>query len=409
MSWNWADVTSQNNITKPWNWADVSRGQPAPGTGREASMQNVAALLGGTSPAQAPSLPTRGAAMGGPSQLIPRGLERAGRMGGANALQGLMAPQVPQGFMGMSDAELLQFLLGGGGGGGGVDLSGYNEMLSDVAGREASLGTRRGEQEAFLSDLFSAAQGRMTTDREALAAAVQSQLESDAARRAQEVGLVRGADAERLATANQARAALGVEGGADLSSDIAQNAVAGIGAGGSVAERDARIRESIQNQQIQSQLAGLVPMEQMARSDLGRGYEDRLSTLAGERAAIKAQMAQARSAARGGGGPSVNEKLAALGFVSGLNAPAAAPQFGGALGSAQEIQQWFGPSGGDVLGIANRILTGADLSRFDPTSLAGASELLTRLATSDPAVQNFLNRNPEAPGAIIQYIVQSSK
>jgi hypothetical protein len=330
-------------------------------------------------------------------------------MGGANALQGLMAPQMPQGFMGMSDAELLQFLLGGGGGGGGVDLSGYNEMLSDVAGREASLGTRRGEQEAFLSDLFSAAQGRMTTDREALAAAVQSQLESDAARRAQEVGLVRGADAERLATANQARAALGVEGGADLSSDIAQNAVAGIGAGGSVAERDARIRESIQNQQIQSQLAGLVPMEQMARSDLGRGYEDRLGALAGERAAIKAQMAQARSAPRGGGGPSVNEKLAALGFVSGLNAPAAAPQFGGALKSAQEIQQYFGQAGGDVLGIANRILTGADTSRLDPTSLAGASELLTRLATSDPAVQNFLNRNPEAPGAIIKHIVESSK
>lgn len=255
-------------------------------------------------------------------------------LGGRSNLQSLIGgelgrqqmPQMPeqQGFMGMSDAELMEFLLGGSGGGGGVDLSGYNNMLSDISGREAGLGTRRGEQEAFLSSLFEAAQGRMATDQEGLAAAVEAALESDQARRATEIGLVRGADAERLATADQARAALGVEGGPDLSSAIAENAVAGVGAGGSVSERDARIRESIERQQLQSQIAGLTPMQQMASTSLNRNYEDRLAALASERAAVQAQMSQARSAG-GSRGPSVSEKLAALGFVGGLNAPADAP------------------------------------------------------------------------------------
>jgi hypothetical protein len=294
-----------------------------------------------------------------------------------------------------------------GGGGGGVDLSGYNEMLSDISGREASLGTRRGEQEAFLNSLFEAAQGRMTTDQEGLAAAVQAALESDQARRATEIGLVRGADAERLATANAARGALGVEGGPDLSSAIAENAVAGVGASGSVSERDARIRESIERQQLQNQIAGLTPMQQMASTSLSRGYEDRLGALASERAAIKAQMAQARSAPRGGGGVGFSDLLNAQKVYSDLYGPGEAPQFGGALGSAEEIRQFFGPAANDVLGIANRILTGARTSTLDPTTLAGASELLTGLATADPSVQKFLNDNPVAPGAIIKYIVES--
>lgn len=263
-----------------------------------------------------------------PSSLIPRNLETAGRMGGSmgGGALGLSAPQMPQqqGFMGMSDAELMEFLLGGSGGGGGVNLSGYNNMLSDISGREAGLGTRRGEQEAFLSSLFEAAQGRMATDQEGLAAAVQSALESDQARRATEIELIRGKDAERLALSNAAREAAGVEGGPSLVNELAQNAVAGVGAGGSVSERDARIRESIERQQLQSQIAGLTPMQQMASTSLNRNYEDRLAALASERAAVQAQMAQARSAG-GSRGPSVNEKLAALGFVGSLNAPADAP------------------------------------------------------------------------------------
>lgn len=229
-----------------------------------------------------------------------------------NELERQQMPQMPDMPAGYSFGDYMADLQAAmGGSGGGVDLSGYNNMLSDISGREAGLGTRRGEQEAFLSSLFEAAQGRMATDQEGLAAAVQAALESDQARRATEIGLVRGADAERLATADQARAALGVQGGPDLSSAIAENAVAGVGAGGSVSERDARIRESIERQQLQSQIAGLTPMQQMASTSLNRNYEDRLAALASERAAVQAQMAQARSAASGRGGLSMSDILSA--------------------------------------------------------------------------------------------------
>lgn len=329
-----------------------------------------------------------------------------------NELNLQTTPQMPQssGYMGMSDEELMAWLLGGSGGGsGGVDLSGYQGLIDDVNSRRDQMNIRKWQERKFLDELFGAGQQRLESDRDALEAAIQGSLESDQARRASEIGLIRGDEAARLATANEARAALGVEGGEDLSSEIAQNAAGSVGARGSVSERDARIREGIERQQIQSQIAGLIPMEQMAVGTLMSGYEDRLAALASERAGIKAQMAQARAAARGGSGPSVNEKLSALGFINSLNAPAEAPSFGGALGAAQEIQQYFGPEASNVLGIANRLLTGADLSRFDPTSMAGAQELLGRLATADPEVQMFLNRNPEAPGAIIKYIVESSK
>ena len=234
------------------------------------------------------------------------------------------APAAPQGFMGMSDEELMAWILSGGGGGGGVDLSGYNTMLGDLSSREGALGGRKAEQEAFLTALFEAAEGRSTADRDAVAAAVQSQLESDSARRAQEMALVRGDDASRRATADLARGALGVEPGEDLSSELAQNQVAGVGSSGSVADRDARLRQSIAEQQFGREISGLTPMREMSVRQLNREYEDRLAQLASERAAIQAQMAQTRASASGRGGSSVSERLAALNFMQGLGAEAPA-------------------------------------------------------------------------------------
>lgn len=326
----------------------------------------------------------------------------------SNELSRQAVPQAPVDPYGFDQymADLVSMM---GGSGGGVDLSGYDTMLSDVASREAGLGTRRAEQEAFLADLFGAGQTRLESDRDALEQAVQDALASDQARRATEIGLIRGDDAARLATANQAREALGVAGGEDLSSEVAQNAVAGVGAGGSVAERDARIRESIENQQIQNQIAGLIPMQQMATSSLGRNFEDRLAALASERAAIQAQMAQARSAASGRGGLSLSDILSAQRSYNENFGPGEAPEFGGILGSAQQIQQYFGPAASNVLGIANRILTSPGISQLDQTSPAEANELLGMLATSDPQVQSFLNSNPVAAAAIVNYVVQAGK
>ena len=330
--------------------------------------------------------------------------------GGPDRFAGAQMPPVSE--MPMDQYTFDQFMadmMAGMSGGGGVDLSGYNEMLADVSSREAGLGTRKAEQEAFLADLFGAGQTRLESDQKALAAAVEAALASDQARRATEIDLIRGQDASRLATANAARETLGVEGGADLSSDIAQNAVAGVGAGGSVAKRDARIRESIENQQIQSQIAGLIPMQQMATTSLGRNYEDRLSALASERAAIRAQMAQARSAASGRGGLDFSDMLNAQKVYSDLYGPGEAPEFGGILGTEQQIQQRFGNDASGILGIASRVLTSPEISKLDETSPAEVNEILRMIADADPEIRNFLNNTPGSTGAIVSYAVQALK
>lgn len=288
-------------------------------------------------PASSPRLSAASAGPAGKSTIIPPRLEAAGRMGGANAI-----PQQPMGRQGMSDEELLAWLLGGAGGGGAPapDLSGFQEMIGDVNKRRDQLNIRKWQQRKFLDDLFAAADARATSDRDALAGAIESQLQADAARRATEIGLIRGEDAPRLETSNAAREALGVAPvESDLTSEVAQNAVAGVGAGGSVADRDARINQAIQSQQYAAEIAGLTPMRQMATGELMRNYEDRLAALSSERAAIKAQMAQAKAAPRGGSsGPSVSEKLAALNFIEGRNQ---APQGPAAMGGQAVLNSFI--------------------------------------------------------------------
>lgn len=355
-------------------------------------------------------------AAGASSDVINRAYEQqmqdTAALGGRGTLQRLIGEELaaqaptpdPLTYAGMTQEELLAYLLGGGG---GVDLSGYNAMLEDVAGRETALGERKAEQEAFLASLYDAAEARATADREALAAAVEAQLASDAERRAAEMELVREGDVNRAAAATAAREALGAPTGPDLTSAAVENVASGIAAGGSVADRDARIREGIARQQLTREIAGLTPMEQMATMQLGSMYEDRLAALASERAAIQAQMAQARSAYRG---PSPSEKMAALQFSQDVFTPQQAEiALPDLLQTAQGIQSYFGPDASEVLGIANRILTEADVSRIDPTGPMGAQEALTRLRSTDPGIAEFLNRYPEAAGIIVNYVVEASK
>lgn len=346
----------------------------------------------------------------GNQSVIPSNLESAGRAGGARASAMPNLAQ-PTGYMGMSDEELLGFLLGGGGGGGAPDLSGFEGMLGDINSRRDQLNIRKWQQRKFLQDLFDAAEARDLATQAGIGEQVNANLASDAERRAAEIALIRGDEAARLAEANAARGALGATPGADLSSEVAQNAVGGVGAAGSVAERDARIQESLQNQQLNRQLSGLVPMEQMAVGDLMNTYEDRLAGLASERAAIRAQMAQARAAARGGGGPSVSEKLAALGFINELNAPGQTPTAPGVLGFLQQSQGATGNTQmyNDLAALGGRILATARTGRIDPTKPASASELLQDMITNDPAARALINRDPSNTAWLMQYITSAGK
>lgn len=317
----------------------------------------------------------------------------------AQELAGQSAAQSPL-YMGMTPEELTAYLLGGGG---GPDLSGFQGLIDDVNARRDALNIRKWQQRQFLTDLFDAAEARATADKAGIATSVEAQLKADAKRRADEIALIQGEEEARREVADAARGALGVTPGEDLSTAVSENVAGGVGAMGSVADRDARIRQSIAEQQLAREIAGLAPLEAMSVGDLMSQYEDRLAALASERASIKAQMAQARAASRG---PSASEKMNALQFVQGVFNPQSGVEVPGIAQTAQGIQA-LGPQANDILGIANRILTSAG------TDVTGkplsTQQILTNLRNSDPAVASFLQSYPMAAGLIVNYVEQALK
>ncbi len=394
MAFNWADITNPQGPTRtPWNWAAVS----APQTSAPRTDQFVNAVRGTTQPRTvAPAVPAP--SMGG-QRIV------ADRFGGPAAPMGPSAEDQASQFI--QDMLMLAY----GGGGGGPDLSGYQGLIDDVNARRDALNVRKWQQRQFLTDLFDAAESRISADKAGIADTVAKQLQNDALRRAQDVSLVRDEEAARRIVADAARGALGVTPGEDLSSAVSQNAAGGIVASGTVADRDARIQQSIAEQQLGRELAGLTPMEAMYVGDLMTQYEDRLAALASERAGIKAQMAQARASSGGRGGPSISELLAlqeAANEQFGLGG-AGAVELPDILQTGRGIQQEFGPVGRDIIAIGDRILSSSQVSGLDPTKPAGAQELLTKIAASDPAVRSLLQTYPMAAGAIVNYVVQASK
>lgn len=219
------------------------------------------------------------------------------------------APQAPQ----TPSFEDFVAMFGGGGGGGytAPDMSGYNEMLGDIVGREKGYARRKKEQEGYIKGIIEAARLRSEAEKGNVAGRYQTLLDQAATRRAQETAALQSGEAARIDTRNAARAALGATGGEDLTSAATEGAVANVGAAGDVSTRDANIQQSIENQQLANQISGLDPMRAQAFMTLRSNYEDRLAQLAAERAGIKNQIAQIQATPRStGGGSSTSENLA---------------------------------------------------------------------------------------------------
>lgn len=271
-------------------------------------------------------------------------------LGGANNLRNLIAQEMASQQGGMQDGGFWDFYQALGLGGGGADLSGYNAMLEDVAAREAALGARYAEQQDYITGLIDAARALGLTMQGEIAPMVESQLEADATRRQAQQDYLRNQDAGRLALANRARGALGVNPAvADEASRAAQSGIGAISAGGDVADRDARIRESLLNQQINRQIFSLDPMALAANAQLSNAYEDRLAQLASERAGLQGQMAAARSS---GSGNSISQMSQAYDLYNQLYGPGDLPETMGGLGVLQSYQ---GNLGGDYAGVYNRV------------------------------------------------------
>ena len=268
-------------------------------------------------------------------------------LGGAGTLQnrimGEMQNQVSAASEGPSfDEQRQAYIMGVLGqaypGGGGPSLGGFDTLLADFDSRETALGGRKAENESFISGIIEAArtrgtdaQGRIQGRYDEMGAAASDQ-------RAAEINAIQNSELTRLAQRNAARAALGVDGGADIASAENESAGAGISAAGSIAARDAQIQQSIETQQSSNQLAGLDPMQLMANRQLSNSYEDRLAEIASGRAGVMAQRAQAQASYRSPS-PSISELLAVQDSANQMFGPGPAPDISG---TSLEVVQQFG-------------------------------------------------------------------
>lgn len=249
------------------------------------------------------------------------------RLGGRQTLQQLIGQQMqpqpmqataePMTAYGMTPDEMMQYLLGGSSGG-GVDLSGYNALLDDIASREAALGGRRDENLAAIQSLYESAAAAREEDQAALEASIEAQIQSDMERQAAQEASRRAAEAERFETASEARQALGADvGTSDLVGQTVEQSIGRLAERALAGQQDIGTTGELARQQLQAEKSGYTSAQELATRALTNAYEDRLAQLASERAATQAQIAQARASARGGG-PSISDKINAMGFIQSL-------------------------------------------------------------------------------------------
>ena len=247
-----------------------------------------------------------------------------------------------------------------GGSGGGVNLSGFNAMLDDIASREARLGSRRDENLAGIQSLYESAAAAREEDKAALEASINAQIESDISRRAEQDAARRAADAERFETASEARAALGADvGTGDLVSETVEQSIGRLAERALAGQQDIGTTGELARQQLQAEQSGYTSAQELATRALTNAYEDRLAQLASERAAIQGQMAQAQASARSSG-PSINEVLGLMGA------------YGDIYGGNEEAVELPGLAG--------------IMQQYD--SVYGNDPIATRIAANFPAIAN---------------------
>ena len=314
------------------------------------------------------------------ANLIPSNLDTAGRIG-------VPAPVAPAG---PSQSDLaqqwIQQMLGQAyPGGGGPNLSGFDSLLADVAAREEALGGRKAEQEAFIDGIINASRTRDEANKAGVQGRYEGLLDTASTQRTAEINAIQNAELERLAQRNAAREALGVAGGADLTSAESESAGATVSSLGDVASRDALIQQSIEEQQYANQLAGLDPMQLLAQTQLSNTYEDRLAQLASERAGYQQQRASAASS-YSPGGPSIGELLALQDAASQMFGPGEMPEIPGLGG----ITQQYSPYTNKAQQVADAAASFLSSPAIQNTILAGGkldkATIVSQIVNSYPEV-----------------------
>lgn len=267
-----------------------------------------------------------------------------------------------------------------------ANTSGYDSVLSDLAGQKKSAAKRYQTYTAQISDLFGNLGRKSDTYAQEQAgiansaSATRSQL---AAQQMKQAEATRMADATRLKTANEARTALGLteaaaaSAGGDFATQQSEGALKDQGALGQTTIDTILANEALAKLVSSRQAGGFDMAGQQAQSQLNMSYEDLLASLSGQEAQTKLQKSQALSA----GAVSPSEK------VSILNA-------------AQNYQNAQANTGGNSDPATTWI-------NANPNSATGATQLLQSFipwfTTKAPGVNNDTGKTPTLSQMINAY------
>lgn len=364
-----------NTVNKPLNLQPTTGVMPSDWRTAGQLQSNPMNLLGGT--------------MGGARGV--NATPQGGGTGGASTLDEYKYQQdlnaATEQPAGMSQEEIVAWLLGGsGGGGGGVNTSGYKELLKDIQARKTALKKRYKTNKSDIEALYTGAATAREADRVALDKSVTAQLEADLTASTEQAQATRDAETARLATTNEARAALGAATPtADLASATVEGGLSRLAEQNKTTRADIATNQSIGQQQLQSEKSGYTSAQELASRALSGSYEDALAGLASEKASIKGQIAQAIASARGSSGPSVNEKIAALTAAQELTGGSAKLD---TSNPTSVIEYFTQKSGKNLTPAANAIYAGLSQYGTDPASgkLMDPTTLYNKIAATNSAV-----------------------
>lgn len=217
----------------------------------------------------------------------------------------------------------------GGSGGGAPDLSAYNRQLQFLASEKKRMKSRYKKYTAAISDIYGTLTGVTQKMIENIGPSAEMQSAQLGAMEAQQAEATRATEDQRLGTATEARANLGLEelageyAGGDVVTDQSEGMIADNQDLSAAAQNTIASNRAIAELGGQNQILGYGLAQEQSQLQLARSLEDALAAIRAEQVAVRNQKAAAKAAPRGGSGPNYGAALDIYGQIEGITNPQA--------------------------------------------------------------------------------------
>jgi len=346
---------------------------------------------------------------GTPSPTDLRGLVSGAQSADAAERRMNGAPAAPQPSNPMLDLLYQMFNQAGQGSGGrSVDLSGYDATLGMLDQETERVSERYKKYSGQIADIYGKLSGINQSMIDKIAPRGEAIRASLSAQEAERAGAARSAEDARLATATQAREALGLEdlagqyAGGDIVTEQSEGMITDAEAQRSAAENTLLANEAIAQQQGANQQIGYGLQQESATNTLQRSLEDALAAIRAERANVQTQRSQAASQAGGGSGPNLGAQLQILEQIQAIEngQPATDP-----VGIFLQNNPSLAPAAGPLVNTFADWVTDNYTDLFNKSGQKKADPLIAieRFKASSPQARASLSQSPLLAPLLSQY------